>query len=313
MSPLMVSVTVLFLMGAVATALYAAIFGSHRVMQERFDEMTLKLRTAKIIGDDDQPISDSVGRSLLQWALQRVPAPKKTRATEKLAQTLVQAGFRRSNAVRVFVLIRLVAVGACAIVAMTVSGIYFQAGSKVLLVTMIGAGIGFYGPLYYLRKRASKRQENISRELSDVLDLLVVCIEAGLGLFEAIKVVGDETARQEQAIGSELVLVAGEIGAGSTLGEGLRNLADRTAVSDVRPLAATLIQSEQLGAQVGPALRASSDSLRTKRRFRAEEAAQKSTVKILFPLVLFILPAMLLVILGPAVIEAIQTFSYSSQ
>jgi hypothetical protein len=145
MSPLMVSVTVLFLMGAVATALYAAIFGSHRVMQERFDEMTLKLRTAKIIGDDDQPISDSVGRSLLQWALQRVPAPKKTRATEKLAQTLVQAGFRRSNAVRVFVLIRLVAVGACAIVAMTVSGIYFQAGSKVLLVTMIGAGIGFMG------------------------------------------------------------------------------------------------------------------------------------------------------------------------
>jgi tight adherence protein C len=146
-----------------------------------------------------------------------------------------------------------------------------------------------------------------------VLDLLVVCIEAGLGLFEAIKVVGDETARQEQAIGSELVLVAGEIGAGSTLGEGLRNLADRTAVSDVRPLAATLIQSEQLGAQVGPALRASSDSLRTKRRCRAEEAAQKSTVKILFPLVLFILPAMLLVILGPAIIQAIQTFSFTSQ
>ena len=308
----MVSVTVLFLMGAVVTALYVAIYGSHRVMQERFDEMTLKLRTAKIVGDDDEPISDSVGRSLLQWALQRMPATKKTRAAEKIAKTLVQAGFRRSNAVRVFVLIRLIAIGSCAILAMTVSGIYFQAGSRVLMAAVIGAGIGFYGPLYYLRKRAAKRQENISRELSDVLDLLVVCIEAGLGLFEAIKVVGDETARQEQAIGSELVLVAGEVGAGSTLGEGLRNLADRTAVDDVRPLAATLIQSEQLGAQVGPALRASSDSLRTKRRFRAEEAAQKSTVKILFPLVLFILPAMLLVILGPAVIEAIQTFSYNS-
>lgn len=308
----MVSATVLFLMGAVATALYAALYGSHRVMQERFDEMTLKLRTAKFIGDDDEPISDSVGRSLLQWALQRVPAPKKTRATEKLARTLVQAGFRRSSAVRVFVLIRLIAIGSCAIAGMIGGGIYFH-GSKAMLFGLIGAGLGFYGPIYYLRKRAKKRQENISRELSDVLDLLVVCIEAGLGLFEAIKVVGDETARQEQAIGSELVLVAGEIGAGSTLGEGLRNLADRTAVDDLRPLAATLIQSEQLGAQVGPALRASSDSLRTKRRFRAEEAAQKSTVKILFPLVLFILPAMLLVILGPAVIQAIQTFSYTSQ
>jgi len=308
----MVSITVLFLMGAVATALYAALYGSHRVMQERFDEMTLQLRTAKLMANEDEPIPDGVGRSLLQWALQRVPAPKKTKATERLAQTLVQAGFRRSNAVRVFVLIRLAAIASCAVVAMTAGGIYFQSSSKALVMAMIGAGIGFYGPLYYLRKRASKRQENISRELSDVLDLLVVCIEAGLGLFEAIKVVGDETARQEQAIGAELVLVAGEIGAGSTLGEGLRSLAERTAVDDVRPLAATLIQSEQLGAQVGPALRASSDSLRMKRRFRAEEAAQKSTVKILFPLVLFILPAMLLVILGPAVIQAIQTFSYNS-
>ncbi|HEX4210692.1 MAG TPA: type II secretion system F family protein, partial [Candidatus Binataceae bacterium] len=98
--------------------------------------------------------------------------------------------------------------------------------------------------------------------------------------------------------------------AGSTLGEGLRSLADRTAVQDVRPLAATLIQSEQLGAQVGPALRSSSDSLRVKRRFRAEEAAQKSTIKILFPLVLFILPAMLLVIIGPAIIQAMHTFSF---
>jgi tight adherence protein C len=313
MSPLMVSATVLFLMGAVGTALFAAIYGSHRVMQERFDEMTLKLRTVKFIGDDDGNIPDKVGRSLLQWALQRVPAPKKTRATERLAQRLVQAGFRRSNSVRVFLLIRLIAIGSCAIVGMTATGIYFRTGSPVLIAAIIGAGIGFYAPAYYLRKKASKRQQNISRELSDVLDLLVVCVEAGLGLFEAIKVVGDETARQEQAIGSELVLVAGEVGAGSTLGEALRNLANRTAVDDLRPLAATLIQSEQLGAQVGPALRASSDSLRTKRRFRAEEAAAKSTVKILFPLVLFILPAMLLVIIGPAIIQAITTFSANSQ
>ena len=101
--------------------------------------------------------------------------------------------------------------------------------------------------MYYLRKRANKRREAISRQLSDVLDLLVVCVEAGLGLFEAIKVVGDETARQEQAIGYELTLVAGEVAAGASLGQGLRNLADRTAVEDLRPLAATLIQSEQLG------------------------------------------------------------------
>ena len=118
-----------------------------------------------------------------------------------------------------------------------------------------------------------------------------------------------ETERQKQAIGRELSLVASEISAGASLGQALRNLADRTAVEDIRPLAATLIQSEQLGAQIAPALHASSDALRTRRRLRAEEAAQKTTIKILFPLVLFILPAMFMVIMGPAVMQIIHTMS----
>lgn len=310
MSPLVVSVTFFCLMGAAATALYAVFYGSHKVMQERFDEMTVQVRAAAVANAGDEALSPGTGRALLQWALQRIPAPKKTRATAKLGQLLVQAGFRRSNAVRVFLLIRLLAIVAGALLGLIGGVIFLQAKSKAGLIAMIGGAIGFYLPAYLLRKRARKRQEEISRELSDVLDLLVVCVEAGLGLFEAIKVVGEETARHEQAIGIELTLVGGEVAAGATLGEGLRSLADRTAVEDIRPLAATLIQSEQLGAQVSPALRSSSDSLRTKRRLRAEEAAQKSTIKILFPLVLFVLPAMLLVIIGPAIVQAMRTFSF---
>jgi tight adherence protein C len=130
-----------------------------------------------------------------------------------------------------------------------------------------------------------------------------------MGLFEAIKIVGDETERYGQAIGTELAQVSVEVAAGTSLGQALRNLAERTAVEDIKPLAATLIQSEQLGSQIGPALRSSSDALRIKRRFRAEEAAQKSTIKILFPLVLFILPAMLIVLLAPAMIQAMRTLS----
>jgi tight adherence protein C len=164
-------------------------------------------------------------------------------------------------------------------------------------------------PWVYLSRRARRRQGEIARQLSDVLDLLVVCVEAGLGLFEAIKIVGTESERQKQAIGRELSLVASEISAGASLGQALRNLADRTAVEDIKPLAATLIQSEQLGAQIAPALRSSSDALRTRRRLRAEEAAQKATIKILFPLVLFILPSMLMVIMGPAVLQIINTMS----
>jgi tight adherence protein C len=172
---------------------------------------------------------------------------------------------------------------------------------------LIAVGIGAYAPMYYIRRRARNRQNAIAVQLSDILDLLVVCVEAGLGLFEAIKVVGMESERQKQEIGRELALVASEISAGASLGQALRNLADRTAVEDIKPLAATLIQSEQLGAQIAPALRASSDALRTRRRLRAEEAAQKTTIKILFPLVLFVLPAMLMIIVGPALIQIVRT------
>ncbi len=118
-------------------------------------------------------------------------------------------------------------------------------------------------PSYYLGRRARIRQSNIAKQLSDVLDLLVVCVEAGMGLFEAIRIVGTECERHGQEIGTELNLVATDISAGASLGQALRGLADRTAVEDIKPLAATLIQSEQLGAQIGPALRASSDALRT--------------------------------------------------
>ncbi|MGA2410123.1 MAG: type II secretion system F family protein [Candidatus Binataceae bacterium] len=310
MTPLVISVTVFFLLGAVAVSAYVALYGSHRVMQERFEEMTLQLRTLDAADNPDAEMSDSVARSLLQWALRRMPAPKKNPAAERLAVTLIQAGFRRSNAPAIFLLVRLVSVIVGAIIGTAAGLIFFPIGGHTLVLGIGGAFVGGYGPMYYLRKRANKRRDQISRELSDVLDLLVVCVEAGLGLFEAIKVVGEETARHEQAIGFELSMVAGEVAAGASLGQALRSLAERTAVEDVRPLAATLIQSEQLGAQVAPALRSSSDSLRTKRRLRAEEAAQKSVIKILFPLVLFILPAMLLVILGPAVIQALHTFSF---
>jgi tight adherence protein C len=185
--------------------------------------------------------------------------------------------------------------------------IFGKPTGMIALMGMVGVIIGAMIPTYYVKRRARIRQTEIASQLSDVLDLLVVCVEAGLGLFEAIKIVGTEALRQNQEIGRELSLVSSEISAGSSLGQALRNLAERTAVEDIKPLAATLIQSEQLGAQVAPALHASSDALRVRRRLRAEEAAQKTTIKILFPLVLFVLPAMLAVIVGPAVIQIIHT------
>ncbi len=120
---------------------------------------------------------------------------------------------------------------------------------------------------------------------------------------------GTECERHGQEIGTELSLVATDISAGASLGQALRGLADRTAVDAIKPLAATLIQSEQLGAQIGPALKSSSDALRQRRRLMAEEAAQKASIKILFPLVIFVLPAMIAVIIGPAMISVSNAVS----
>jgi tight adherence protein C len=238
-----------------------------------------------------------------------MPAPKASPSTEKISRLLVRAGFLRSASAHTFQLIRLIAFAAIGIIGLLVAMTFGFAMGRSILVVLGSLALGYFAPLYYLRRRAGKRQKEISRQLSDVLDLLVVCVEAGMGLFEAIKIVGDETERYGQAIGTELAQVSVEVAAGTSLGQALRNLAERTAVEDIKPLAATLIQSEQLGSQIGPALRSSSDALRIKRRFRAEEAAQKSTIKILFPLVLFILPAMLIVLLAPAMIQAMRTLS----
>ncbi len=310
MNSLVVSTAIFCLIGVAAMAIYAAFFGSHRTFQERFAEIVARDRS---IGGANpfapESAAEGLGRTFFRWALTRMPEPKENASAKKISQTLVCAGFIRSGAVRVFQLARIFALVLGVALGFAAGYLWFGQVAKAVLFALTGGIAAWVAPLYYLKKRAARRQGEIARQLSDVLDLLVVCVEAGLGLFEAIKIVGDETDRQEQAIGKELTLVAGEVAAGNSLGQALRNLAERTAVEDVRPLAATLIQSEQLGAQIGPALRASSDSLRVKRRLRAEEAAQKSTIKILFPLVLFVLPAMLLSILAPAMIQAMRTLT----
>jgi tight adherence protein C len=308
MSIEMASVRVFCLVGVGLGAVYIAFFGSHRMVRERFEETTLSFRLEKGLRPDELE-QGQTGGALLRWALAQMPEPKNEQAASKLSQALVRAGFARANAGRVLRLIRMGATASAAALAIIVGCLLHYSGAKLMALVACGAMFGAALPGYYLSKRARGRQLRIARQLSDVLDLLVVCVEAGLGLFEAVKIVGEETAHQGQDIGQELSLVSGEVSAGIGLGEALRNLAERTAVEDMKPLAATLIQSEQLGAQLGPTLRSSSDMLRSKRRLRAEEAAQKTTIKILFPLVLFILPPMLIVILAPALIQAIRTFS----
>ena len=297
------------LLGVAATALYVYLYGSHRLVEQRLNELAIKQRMAHTFDDDGEAIPDTLGHALVEWLARKLPAPKSdTPAGEKLSQIVAQAGLLRSDVARTFQAIRLITTLAAGVLGLVLG--YMAGGfSRAFLMFFCGAAVGFLAPSYYLIRRARGRQRQIARQLSDALDLLVVCVEAGLGLFEAIKIVGRETERQQQEIGQELSLVGAEISAGASLGQALRSLAERSAVEDVKPLAATLIQSEQLGAQMAPALRASSEQLLARRKLRAEEAAQKATIKILFPLVLFVLPAMIMVIVGPAIIQVMHTLT----
>jgi tight adherence protein C len=309
-SSFFIGMAVFILAGAAGGLLYFAISPRSRVVEERFADLAVKVRVAQ--GLDGELEDQNLGRMLFRWASKRIPAPDlDSPSGEKLQQTLAQAGYLKSSDAQTYQVMRvLLAIGG-GVLGLLIGLIFHASLSQPLMFGLGGVGAGIFVPSYVLGRRARIRQNNISKQLSDVLDLLVVCVEAGLGLFEAIRIVGTECERHGQEIGTELSLVTTDISSGATLGQALRGLADRTAVEDIKPLAATLIQSEQLGAQIAPALKASSDALRTRRRLRAEESAQKASIKILFPLVIFVLPAMIAVIVGPAMISVIKTLSSS--
>jgi tight adherence protein C len=311
MSPFMIGVVVFLLAGGACLALYLAISPQNRAVDERFADLAVRMRASQgaLEGDNQD---EGVLRMLVRWAAKRVPPPNLDSPTgEKLQQTLAQAGFLKSSAPQTYQAVRVLLAIGCGVFGLLFGAIFHPSLATPVIFGLGGVSVGIFVPSYILGRRARTRQTNISRQLSDVLDLLVVCVEAGMGLFEAIRIVGTECDRHGQEIGTELNLVATDISAGASLGQALRGLAERTAVEDIKPLAATLIQSEQLGAQIAPALRASSDALRTHRRLKAEEDAQKASIKILFPLVIFVLPAMIAVIIGPAMISVLRTLSGS--
>jgi tight adherence protein C len=174
---------------------------------------------------------------------------------------------------------------------------------KFLALMLASAIVGFYLPDYYLYRRTRERKKKIFEGFPDALDLMVVCVEAGMGLDAAIKRVGDEMALKNKVLSDEFRMLSLELRAGKPRVDALRSLSMRTDLEDVSSLVTLLIQTDRFGTRVAQALRVHSDSMRTKRYQRAEEVAAKLPVKILFPLVLFILPGLLIALMGPAIIK----------
>jgi tight adherence protein C len=168
--------------------------------------------------------------------------------------------------------------------------------------------VGFLGPDFWLGQVIKTRQSKIRRGLPDVLDLLIICIEAGLSLDQAVSRTSQELTKAQPALCDELNLVVLEQRAGRPRSEAWKHLAERTDVDVIRNLVSMLVQSEQFGTSIAKTLRTHSDTLRTKRVQQVEEAAAKTTIKLVFPLVIFIFPALFLVTLGPAAIMMSESF-----
>ncbi len=173
---------------------------------------------------------------------------------------------------------------------------------------LLAGGIGYYLPNGVLAHKVERRQRDILESFPDALDLMTVCVEAGLGLDAALLRVATELELTSPVLSGELHLVNLELRAGSSKEKALRNLALRTGVEDIDTLVAMLIQAERFGTSVADSLRVHADGLRTKRRLRAEEAAAKIPLKLLFPLIFCIFPSMMVVLLGPAFIRIVRVF-----
>jgi tight adherence protein C len=227
--------------------------------------------------------------------------PRSPDRVSKTVLMLMQAGFRESKHLTIYTGTRLLLAGLCFVVAF-VTG--WGLKSPLLLIAL--PLLGFMLPRFIVARKRNARQTRIRLALPDALDLLTICVEAGLGLDHGIKRVGDELNHTHHDLSTELDLANIEVRAGKPRSEALRNLALRTGVDDVKTLVAVLVQTDRFGTSVAQALRVHSDSLRTERRQRAEEAAAKTTIKMVPVLVFFLFPSMFIVTIGPAAIQMIR-------
>jgi tight adherence protein C len=231
--------------------------------------------------------------------------PRSQKEASVVAQRLARAGYRNENAVKIFY-------GCKFLTPLLLAGIAAVSGLGSLspfFVYLTALGGGFLAPDFWLGKRIAHRQKRIQKGLPDVLDLLVICMEAGLSLDQATARSAQELRHSQPDLCDELKIVVLEQRAGRARSEAWKNMAERTDVEPLRNLVSMLVQTEQFGTSIAKMLRVHADTLRVQRVQMIEEMAGKTSVKLVFPLVLFIFPALFLVTLGPAVIVMVESFS----
>ena len=273
-----------------------------------------RMAAGPLIAEEDVAANDSLMGDGPSW-LVRAIAPLSGDAAKKdstefsaLRLRIIRAGFRGNNAPLQYLALRIATAVGLPAVAWFLPLRSLVAPSFEMIVPVFALGLGYVGPSYYIDYRTKKRQREIHRELPIALDLMVVCIEAGLGLMQTIQRVAEELQRSSPILSQELALVAIESRTGRSNAQALKSLATRTGVQEVSILVAMLAQTERFGTSLADSLRVHCDTMRVRRMQAAEELAAKAPLKMLFPtsLILFALTGL---ILGLAAIKAIETLA----
>jgi tight adherence protein C len=273
---------------------------------ERITQVINPRRKQKTFAETFQNTGSSIGNVVKKF---ENLMPKSEKEVSVIKIRMQRAGFRGENAIKVFY-------GCKVLLPLTLAAIAAVSGLANLgpfFVYLLALGGGFLAPDFWLGKRIEKRQKKLTRGLPDVLDLLVICMEAGLSLDQATARSAEELRSSQPEICDELAVVVLEQRAGRARSEAWKNMSERTGVECLRNLVSMLVQTEQFGTSIAKMLRVHSDTLRVQRVQLIEEMAGKTSVKLVFPLVLFIFPALFLVTLGPAAIVMAESFKSLSK
>jgi tight adherence protein C len=305
--PIALFCTVVFL--AIGLFMYVRQWGARRRILEKMKADGTRSASA---GEETAPPASFWQRLVnMTHSVGEQVKPRSEEGTSRMQARFMEAGIRARNAVMVFF-------GTKVLLAIFFAGMFLGLQlfisrritvAQVLFVAVLLAAVGFYLPNLWLRIKIARRKEEITRGFPDALDLLVVCAEAGMGLDSAMKRVGEEIRLSNRPLSDEFSLLNLELRAGKTRRDALRSLAARTGLEDIQSLSTLLIQTDKFGTSVAQALRVQSDSMRTKRTQRVEELAAKLPIKLIFPTILFIFPALFLVLIGPALIQAYRIWA----
>jgi len=294
--------------------IFVTVFLVALVILSQFGTKPLQARLQILKRGDDGAIQIEEKSKLAPWVgriveltkpVAQLSVPKEGWETSQLRIRFMNAGYRSEIAPTIFFLAKTLLTFLLPIIYVLYIVISATAvkPNTILLMIVVCAALGYFLPNVFLARRIAYRKREIFESFPDAMDLIIVCVESGLGLDAALSRVGEEMHMISPTLGEELHLINLELRAGSSRERALRNLALRTGVEDIDTLVAMLVQSDRFGTSIAQALRVHAENLRTKRRLRAEEAAAKIALKLLFPLIFFIFPSMLLVLLGPALIS----------